>query len=64
MRKKIIAEEDELIAKMVEAGMKVTHPDPGPFRALMEPAYQKIKLFTGEENVRKFLKMVDEERKP
>lgn len=62
-RQKIIAEEDELIARMVNAGVKVTRPDPKPFRALMEPAYQKIKLLTGEENVRKFLKMVDDERK-
>ena len=47
---------------MVNAGVKVTRPDPKPFRALMEPAYQKIKLYTGEENVLKFLKMVEDER--
>ena len=61
-RKMIITEEEALIARMVDAGMKLTHPDPKPFRALMEPAYQKIRLFAGEENVRKFLKMVDDER--
>jgi len=61
-RKMIIAEEEALIGKMVDVGMKVTRPDPKPFRALMEPAYQKIRLFAGEENVRKFLKMVDDER--
>jgi len=61
-RKMIITEEEDLIARMVDAGMKVTRPDPKPFRALMEPAYQKIRLFAGEENVRKFLKMVDDER--
>lgn len=62
-RKIIIAEENELIAKMVDAGVKVTRPDPKLFRALMEPAYQKIKLFTGEENVQKFLKMAEDGRK-
>jgi tripartite ATP-independent transporter DctP family solute receptor len=62
-RKRIIAEEEELIAKMTDAGVKITRPDSRPFRALMEPAYQKIKLHAGEENVRKFLKMVDDERK-
>jgi len=63
MRKKIIGEEEELIAKMVEAGVKVTRPDSEPFRALMEPAYQAIKLYAGEENVRIFTKMVEDERK-
>lgn len=62
-RKAIIAEEDELIAKMAAAGVKVTRPDPKPFRALMEPVYQKIKLDVGEENVQRFLKMVEDERK-
>lgn len=64
LRKKIMAEENELIAKMVEAGVKVTRPDPKPFRAQMEPAYQKIRLFAGEENVQRFLKMVGDERQP
>jgi tripartite ATP-independent transporter DctP family solute receptor len=64
MRRKIIGEEEELIAKMVEAGVKVTRPAPEAFRALMEPAYREIKLYAGEDNVRKFQKMVDDERKP
>ena len=63
-RKTIIAEEDELIAKMVNAGVKVTRPDPRPFRAMVEPAYQEITRFAGEGNVRMFLKMVEDERKP
>jgi TRAP-type transport system periplasmic protein len=64
MRRKIIGEEEELIARMVEAGVKVTRPDPAQFRAFMEPAYQAIKLYAGEENVRIFTKMVEDERKP
>lgn len=63
-RKMIIAEEEELVAKMMAAGVKVTRPDAKPFRAVMEPAYQKIRHFAGEENVRTFLQMVDSERKP
>jgi tripartite ATP-independent transporter DctP family solute receptor len=62
MRRTIIGQEAELVAKLSAAGMAVTRPDPRPFRALMGPAYRKIKLHAGEENVRKFLKMLDEER--
>ncbi len=63
MRRKIIGEEEELIARMVEAGVKVTRPDRAEFRASMEPAYQAIKLYAGEENVRIFTRMVEDERK-
>lgn len=62
LRITIIAEEDELIAKMVAAGVKITRPDPKPFRALMQPAYQKIMRFAGDESVSRFQKMVDDER--
>ncbi|MFZ2853592.1 MAG: TRAP transporter substrate-binding protein [Rhodocyclaceae bacterium] len=64
MRKQIIGEEEELIAKMVAAGVKLTRPAPQPFRDMMGPAYQKIQLHTGEENVRKFRQMLDAERRP
>ncbi|RRH86700.1 TRAP transporter substrate-binding protein [Variovorax beijingensis] len=63
MRKKIIAEEEELIAKMVAAGVKVTRPDPAPFRAAAQGAREEIRRFAGDENVRTFLKMVDAERR-
>ncbi|MDB5881470.1 MAG: dicarboxylate transporter, DctP subunit [Ramlibacter sp.] len=62
MRTTIMGEEAELVAKLSAAGMAVTRPDPQPFRALMEPAYQQIRLHAGEDNVRKFLSMVDAER--
>jgi TRAP-type transport system periplasmic protein len=64
MRKKVVGEEEDLIAKMVEAGVQVTRPDRDQFRALMEPAYQAIKLYAGEDNVRTFTKMVEDERQP
>jgi len=62
MRARIMAEEEGLIAKMAGAGVKVTRPDPKPFRTMVEPARRKIELHAGEEAVRKFRKMVDEER--
>ncbi|MDB5872269.1 MAG: putative transporter solute receptor, DctP family [Ramlibacter sp.] len=55
-------EEAALIAKMVEAGVQVTRPDLGPFRAATEPARRKIASFAGDENALKFLRMVDDER--
>lgn len=63
MRKKIIAEEEELIEKMMAAGVKVTRPDPAPFRAATQGAREEIRRFAGDENVRTFLKMVDAERR-
>ncbi|MDQ0586222.1 TRAP transporter substrate-binding protein [Variovorax paradoxus] len=63
MRKKIIAEEEELIEKMMAAGVKVTRPDPAPFRAATQGAREGIRRFAGDENVRTFLKMVDAERR-
>lgn len=63
MRRTIIAEEDELIARMTAAGVKVTRPDPAPFRAATQRAREEIKRFAGEENVRTFLQMVDAERR-
>ena len=64
MRRQIVAEEDELLAKMIAEGVKVTRPDPRAFRAMAAPAHKKIAAYTGEENVRRFLKMVEDERKP
>jgi TRAP-type transport system periplasmic protein len=64
MRRQIVDEEDVLLAKMAADGVKVTRPDPKAFRAMAAPAYQKIAAYAGEENVRRFLKMVEDERKP
>ncbi|MBC7860788.1 MAG: TRAP transporter substrate-binding protein [Burkholderiaceae bacterium] len=64
VRKAIIGEEDQLVVKMAGAGVLVTRPDPRAFRAMMGPAHQKISQFAGDDNVRHFLKMVEDERKP
>jgi len=63
MRKAIMAEEAEQIAKMENAGMKVTRPDLAPFRAAMGPAYERIGKYAGEENVKVFMKYVEDARK-
>lgn len=63
MRKAIMAEEEEQIAKMEKAGMKVTRPNLAPFRAAMGPAYERIGKYAGEDNVKKFMKYVEDARK-
>lgn len=62
MRKAMAAEEEGQIEKLAAAGMQVTRPDPKAFRAMMEPAYRKIGGYAGEDNVKRFLKMVEDAR--
>ena len=52
-----------LILILCAAGMLVTRPDLAPFRAKMDPAYKRIAAYAGEANVRKFIEMVDQNRK-
>ncbi len=63
MRKTLIAEEADLVAKIEKAGVKVTRPDLAPFRAQMGPAYERIGKYAGEDNVKIFMKYVEEARK-
>ena len=63
MRKAIMAEEADQIARMEKAGVKVTRPDLVPFRAAMGPAYERIGKYAGEENVKRFMKFVEDARK-
>jgi TRAP-type transport system periplasmic protein len=63
MRKAIMAEEADQIVKMEKAGVKVTRPDLASFRAAMGPAYERIGKYAGEDNVKKFMKFVEEARK-
>jgi len=63
MRKAIVAEEAEQIAKMEKAGMNVTRPNLAPFRAAMGPAYERIGKYSGEDNVKKFMTYVEAARK-
>ena len=63
MRKAIVAEEVDQIAKMEKAGMNVTRPNLAPFRAAMGPAYERIGKYSGEDNVKKFMTYVGAARK-
>ena len=63
MRKAIVAEEADQIAKMEKAGTAVTRPNLAPFRAAMGPAYETIGKYAGEDNVKKFMKYVEDARK-
>jgi tripartite ATP-independent transporter DctP family solute receptor len=63
MRKLMAEGEEDQIAKLKAAGLEMTEPNLAPFRALMEPAYQRIADYAGAENVKKFRAMVDDARK-
>lgn len=60
MRKTLRADEADQIKKLKEAGMEVVLPDKAKFKALMGPAYEKMKSIAGEDNIKEFQKMVDE----
>jgi len=63
MRRAIMAEEADQISKMEKLGVKVTRPNLAPFRAAMKPAYERIGKYAGEDNVKTFMKFVDDARK-
>jgi TRAP-type transport system periplasmic protein len=63
MRKLIAEQETDQIKKLAASGMAVTRPVLAPFRAKMDPAYKRISAFVGEENVKKFLELVEKGRK-
>ena len=63
MRKAVMADEVDQVSKMEKAGVKVTRPDLVPFRAAMGPAYEKIGKYAGEDNVKTFMKFVEDSRK-
>lgn len=55
-------DEAGLIAKLKEKGMQVTTPDLAPFKAAMGPANDAVSKFAGADNVKTFLKYVDQAR--
>jgi tripartite ATP-independent transporter DctP family solute receptor len=63
MRKAIVAEEADQIAKIEKAGVNVTRPNLAPFRSAMGPAYERIGKYAGEDNVKTFMKYVEDARK-
>ena len=57
MRQLIVSQEDDQVKKLEGFGMKVTMPDLAPFKAKMQPAYDKIGTFVGADNVKKVLEI-------
>ncbi len=60
MRKTVREAEADQIKQLQAQGMEVTYPDKALFKALMGPAYDRMKPIAGEENIAAFTKMVDE----
>jgi tripartite ATP-independent transporter DctP family solute receptor len=60
VRKTLNNEESELIAKMEKAGVKITRPNPAPFREAAKAAYDKIFDRYGQENVKMMMKFAEE----
>jgi len=61
-RQAMVEEEKDLVAKLKDKGMAVTEPEIAKFRAAMGPAYERIGKYAGEDNVKKFMKMVEASR--
>lgn len=59
MRKAVRDDEAGQVKQLQAAGMAVTYPDKAKFKALMGPAYDRMKPIAGEENIAAFIKMVD-----
>ena len=60
MRKTCREAEAGQIDDLKKFGMEVTVPDKAKFKALMKPAYDRMKTITGEDNLIAFMKIVDE----
>lgn len=60
MRKAVRDAEANQIKDLEKFGMEVTYPDKAKFKALMGPAYDRMKDIAGEENIKAFTKMVEE----
>lgn len=55
MRAAVVAQEEEELAALEAAGMKITRPDLAPFSALMGPARERVAEYSGAENMEMFL---------
>ena len=62
MRKSVRDAEADQIRQLQALGMEVTYPDKALFKAMMGPAYDRMKPIAGEENIAAFTKMVEETR--
>ena len=60
MRKSVRDAEADQIKQLEKFGMEVTYPDKAKFKALMKPAYDRMKAIAGEDNIAAFIKMAEE----
>jgi len=60
MKKTIRDAEANQIKELQKFGMQVTYPDKAKFKALMKPAYERMNAIAGEDNIKAFVKMVDQ----
>ncbi len=60
MRKAVRDGEAQEIAELKKLGVEVSTPDKAPFKNLMGPAYDRMKAIADEENIKAFVKMVNE----
>jgi tripartite ATP-independent transporter DctP family solute receptor len=60
MRKKARTDEADQINQLKKFGMEITYPNKAEFKALMKPAYDRMKAIAGEDNIAAFIKLVDE----
>jgi len=62
MRKTVRDAEADQIDQLKKFGVQVTYPDKAKFKALMKPAYDRMKDIAGEDNIKAFIEMVDSVR--
>jgi TRAP-type transport system periplasmic protein len=58
MRKLVREEETRQIADLRSLGMRIDQPDTAPFRAVMKPAYDKMRLKIGTRNFEEFMDLL------
>ncbi len=59
MKKAVRDAEADQIKQLQKFGMQVVYPDKAKFKALMKPAYDRMKGIAGEDNIGAFVKMVE-----
>ena len=60
MKKNIREAEASQIKELQKFGMQVTYPDKEKFQVLMKPAYERMNAIAGEDNIKAFVKMVEQ----
>ena len=58
MRKLVAEQEAAEIAKITAAGVAVTRPDIAKFRAVMQPANDRVAAYAGKDNMKAFMDML------